>query len=116
MFIQVDEGNIIRCMATRYDNLHADKMHMKIYEVEPGEYRPGDRFEGIDEEEKEVTNELGELKVVAIKTLRFTPIPENYPQPTQDELNEQKIQQEMRAQAINTLIARGELPINYKEK
>lgn len=93
VYILLDKNNIVRCMASEECNLHKDKLQMKKYLVELGgivgdEYSP--------------------------KTGKWKARPENYPKPSEEELAEAKIQQEMRKIAIDNLKAQGELPQDYQ--
>lgn len=94
-YIQVDENNICRCIATEECNLHKDKLHMKKLLVEE-KSRPGDEIEILEE-----GRDVSRINVIQR--------PENYPQPTEDEIREQKIQAEMRKLAEQSLIAKGEI-------
>ena len=79
-------------MASEECNLHRDKLHMKKYYME-AKGTVGDEYNP--------------------KTKKWKVHPENYPKPSQAELNETKIQQEMRKIAIANLKASGELPPDY---
>ncbi len=97
-FILVDENKIVRCIASDESNLHDDKLDMDKYHVE----RLGTVGDEYDAE-----------------TDIWTPRPGNYPQPTQKDLDEFKIQDEItsiqRAEAIQSLISKGELPPDYTD-
>ena len=99
VYILVDENKIVRCMASEEANLHDDKLHMKKHFVE--------RQGTVGDEYDELTDTW---------TLR----PENYPQPSQERLDDRKIESEMRAiqreKAIQSLIDKGELPPGYEDK
>jgi hypothetical protein len=98
IFILVDENNIIRCIASEEVNLHADKLDMDKYYVEM-QGAVGDEYDS--------------------NTDTWTPRPENYPQPTQDQIDETKISDEMlalqRTEAIQSLIVKGDLPPDYTD-
>ena len=81
-------------MASEECNLHKDKLHMKKYHVE-AEGTVGDEYDPN------------------IKT--WEPHPENYPKPSQKEVNEMKIHKEQRRIAIDSLKASGNLPPDYEE-
>lgn len=94
VFILVDKDSIVRCMASEECNLHKNKLHMSKYYVEPGNGTVGDKyFSATDIWEKH---------------------PENYPQPSETEINEAKINAKIRKLAIEALIAEGELPPDYQ--
>jgi len=93
-FILVDENNIIRCMASEECNLHDDKLYMDKY-LTTLQGTVGDEYDP--------------------DTDTWTPRPENYPQPSADELNRQKIDAEIRDLAVKSLIDKGELPPDYKD-
>lgn len=94
--ILVDENNIVRCIATDECNLHEDKLHMDKYYVEMKGI-PGDEYNS--------------------ETDTWTPRPDNYPQPSEAEISEAKIQAEIatitRTMAIQNLKDRAELPAEY---
>lgn len=96
IFILVDGNKIVRCMATEESNLHSDKLHMSKYFVE----RKGTVGDEYD-----------------TSTDAWTPKPENYPQPSQDEIDEGKIQTEIieiqRAEAVQSLKGKGDLPPDF---
>lgn len=94
IFILVDEKSIVRCMASEKSNLHKDKLHMKKYHVED-KGTVGDEYD--------------------VKTDEWIARPENYPQPTEKDLNEAKIGRKMRKLAIDSLKSEGELPEDYEE-
>ncbi len=97
-FILVDINKIVRCIATEEVNLHDDKLHMDKHYVER-QGRTGDEYDSA--------------------TDAWISRPENYPQPTQDQANESKIEIEMlaiqRAEAIQSLIVKGDLPPDYTD-
>jgi len=99
VYILVVESNIVRCIATDECNLHIDKLSMDKYYVEM-QGVPGDEYNA--------------------KKNTWTSRPENYPQPTKAEINEEKIQAEMlaiaREVAIQTLKDKGELSVNYNQE
>lgn len=92
VFILLDDRNIVRCAASEEENLHPDKLHMKKLYVDCGG-TVGDEYN--------------------LETGTWIPHPENYPQPSPEEVREQKIQDEMqvilRKQAVRRLRGRGEL-------
>lgn len=98
VYILVDENRIVRCISTEECNLHTDKLHMNKYHVQIGGL-PGDEYD--------------------LETDTWISRPENYPQPSKEQVAEQLIQEEMRiltrADAIQNLKDRGELDANYKE-
>lgn len=94
VYILVDENNIVRCMATEECNLHKDKLQMRRFHVE-----------------KQGT--CGDVYMEEIGS--WTSAPENHARPTQEEIYITKIAKEVRTIAINSLIAKGELPQDYKE-
>lgn len=97
-YILVDENNIIRCLAGKEVNLHKDKLDMDKYHVDI-QGKVGDEYNP--------------------DTDTWTPRPENHPKPSQEQIDEQKIRAEIkaiqRADAIQSLIDKGELPPDYKE-
>ena len=97
-YILVDENKIVRCVASEECNLHTDKLYMNKHHV--------DLKGTVGDEYDQVSN-------------TWISHPENYPQPTEDEINEKKIKSEMiliqRAEAIQSLKDKGELPIDHKE-
>lgn len=95
VFILVDDSKIVRCVASEECNLHKDKLDMDKYYTE-WQGRCGDEYDP--------------------DTDTWTPRPENYPPPDQAEIDEQKIKKEMRTVAIQSLIDKGELPPDYKDK
>ena len=99
VYILVDENKIVRCLATEESNLHDNKSHMDKYHVER-QGTVGDEYDS--------------------KTDTWTPRPENYPQPTQEQVDDTKIKVEMesiqRAEAIQSLKDKGELPPDYTDK
>ena len=94
VYILVDENKIVRCIASEEVNLHDDKLHMDKHYVEWGG-RGGDEYD--------------------VATDTWTPRIENYGEPSQTELDEMKIQTEVRDQAIQSLIGKGELPPDYTD-
>ena len=90
MWLLLDADGIVRCMASEECNLHADKLAagMKAVQAERGG-TVGDHYDP--------------------QTGKWTPHPENYPQPSATELREAKISAEVRAMAEERLVARGEL-------
>ena len=94
VYILVDKNNIVRCMATEECNLHKDKLHMRKFHVE-----------------KQGT--CGDVYME--ETDSWTIVPDNHVRPTQEEIYIKKISEEVREIAINSLIAKGELPQDYKE-
>jgi hypothetical protein len=103
-YILVDDSGICRCKASREENLHKDKLKtMKKYLVEAPDLLPGDEVEILDNSQK--------VAVVGI-----TKRPENYPKPTDEEIREQKIKEEMRKIAEKSLIEKGELSAEKTEK
>ena len=95
VFILVDTNNVVRCMATEKCNLHKDKLHMNMFCVE--------RKDGI----------VGDIYMAESDS--WTKAPENHAGPTQEEIYITKIAKEVRTIAIESLKAKGELPIDYKE-
>lgn len=112
MFIRVDKNNIIQDMASREDNLNIALKDLAMYEVDDDSYRPGDRLDSIEEYISEIPFSKEPINK---KRITFTPMPENYPQSSEKDLNEQKIQEEMRTLAIKSLKEKGVLPVNYDE-
>lgn len=98
-YILVDENRIVRCISTEECTLHTDKLHMDKYYVQIGGI-PGDEYDS--------------------ETDTWISRPENYPQPTETDINEAKIQAEIvsltRTTAIQNLKDKGELPIDYINK
>lgn len=98
IYILVDENKIVRCIASEECNLHDNKLHMDKYHIEM-KGTVGDEYDS--------------------KTDIWTPCPENYPQPTQEQVDESKIQAEIQAiqrvEAIQSLIDKGELPPDYTD-
>lgn len=95
MYLLLDENNVVRCMASEECNLHKDKIAAGMKQVQCANSKGivGDKyFYGEDKWEAH---------------------PENYPQPTEEEVQEQRIQAEMtrlvRKQAIQNLLNRNEL-------
>jgi hypothetical protein len=99
VYILVDENNIVRCVASEECNLHKDKLATMTKYHAP--------FDGI------VGDEYNH------KTNEWTARPENYPQPSEEEVIEDKISAErnviLRAEAIQNLKDRGEIPPDYKD-
>jgi hypothetical protein len=93
-FILLDENNIVRCMASEECNLHDDKSHMKKLLVNIGGI-VGDKYDS--------------------KTKIWTPKPENYPDPNDEDLIKTKMleiqQNELRQKAIDALVDEGKLSI-----
>lgn len=94
VYIAVDANNIVRCLASERCNIHKDKDHFPIYHVEK-KGTVGDEY--------------------AAKTNEWIPRPENYAKPSQDQINNLKIAQEMRKISIKSLKNKGELPPDYEE-
>ncbi len=98
-YILVDDNKIVRCIASKECNLHTNKLHMKKYHVEAGG-TVGDAYDS--------------------KKKKWISHPENYPKPSETEINEQKIRKEIikitRKQAIENLKASNELPQDYEGK
>lgn len=98
VFILVDDTNIVRCIASEEVNLHDDKLYMDKYRVE---------MQGMCGDEYDPDTET------------WIPRPENYPQPSQEKLDDVKIKTEMeaiqRAEAIQSLIVKGDLPPDYTD-
>lgn len=99
VFILIDESNIVRCMASEECNLHKDKLELDKYQVDK-QGTVGDEYD--------------------LDTDTWTPRPENYPQPSQEEIEDAKIKKEMeaiqRAEAIQSLKDKGELPPDYTDE
>ncbi len=99
VFILIDEDNIVRCVASEESNLHADKSHMGKYYIER---------QGTVGDEYDPNTEV------------WTSRPENYSQPSKDEFDEGKIQDEIkllqRTEAIQSLKGKGELSQDFKDK
>ena len=91
VYILVDDNHIVRCLATNECNLHKDKLTMNKFYVEL-QGRVGDEY----------------------RNGKWTAKPENYPKPTEEELNEQKISDEIRAMAIERLKDREEIPSDFE--
>lgn len=96
MYFLVDDNNTVKCIASHESNLHADKLETMRRFHGPMGGTVGDEYNAITEE--------------------WTARPENYPQPSQDELNEVLIQNEIRREAIDRLTNSGELPQDYKRE
>ena len=90
MYLLLDENNIVRCMASEKCNLHKDKIAAGMKQVE-AEYGGvcGDKYDP--------------------ETKTWKAHPENYLQPTDDQIKEQQIIDEMRELAIESLKAKGKL-------
>lgn len=88
VWILVDDQNIVRCMASEECNLHQSKIDagMTKHFVSDGGI-VGDEY----------------------KDEKWTAHPENYPQPSESEIREQKISAEMQKMAEDSLIAKGEI-------
>lgn len=82
VYIAVDENNIVRCLVSDRCNIHKDKEHLSIYHVE---------FKGIVGDEYNA------------ETDEWIPHPENYPKPSENQLNEAKIARKIRKLAIKSL-------------
>ena len=102
-FLVVDSENIVRCCSTEWHNLHTNWLEDKnsnIVAVEDFAGRCGDEYDPG----------TGSLKIR----------PENYPKPSTDDLIAAEIEhirkQRDRAQAIQNLKQRGDLPANYTER
>lgn len=95
MYLLLDEDNIVRCIASAECNLHKDKIAAGMQQVE-AEYGGicGDKYFPKED--------------------RWEKHPENYPQPTEKEINEAKIGAKLRQIAIDALVAEGELPPDYQ--
>ena len=93
MFLLLDENNIIRCIASEECNLHKDKLYMKKIKTKKSGFIVGDEF---NPETEEVVKK-----------------PENYPQPSESDINEKKVADEIRRIAVSNLILSGELPEGY---
>ena len=100
MYLLLDDDNIVRCMASEACNLHKNKIAQGMRQVSCAKPQGtvGDKYD--------------------TDTNTWEAHPENYPQPSKEELNEQKIQGEIarltREQAIQNLKDSGELPPDYK--
>jgi len=95
MYLLLDENNIVRCMASEVCNLHKNKIAQGMRQtscVKP-QGTVGDKY--------------------YTSTGVWEAHPENYPQLSEEEIQEQKIQAEIvkitREQAIKNLRERGEL-------
>lgn len=95
VYLLLDRDNIVRCMASEECNLHKDKLYMKKYFV---------KREGIVGDEYNPETE------------EWTSRPENYSKPSEEQLNNEKIQKRMQKLAIDSLKAEGELPEDYEEE
>lgn len=97
MYLLLDENNIVRCLASEECNLHKDKIaaDMEMVEANYGGI-VGDKY--FPEED------------------RWEKHPENYPQPTEEEINEAKILAKMRELAVEALKKDGELPPGYQKE
>ena len=73
--IQLDDNNIVRCMASNQANLHKDKMDMRQLFVEIGG-TVGDEYDPITEV--------------------WTKRPENYPKPSAAEIKERLVAERMK--------------------
>lgn len=100
MYLLLDHDNIVRCIASEACNLHKDKVAawMRIAQCANSKGIVGDKYDP--------------------DTDKWEAHPENYPQPSEEEIREQKIQAEIaritREQAIQNLKNRGELPESFK--
>ncbi len=98
--ILLDALNIVRCMATEIENLHQSKIDagMTTHAVE---------MEGTVGDEYDPSSKV------------WTVHPENYAQPTEDEVNERKIQVKInataRADAITALKTSSDLPADFTD-
>ncbi len=92
-FILIDKNNLCQCIATERCNLHQSKINkgMQIYCVDKPVYI-GD-----------------EVQITKLGKYTITPRPENYPQLSEADKREQKIQTEIRQMAIERLTAKGEI-------
>ena len=101
MYLLLDENNIVRCMASEECNLHKNKVAAGMRKVEAN-------YGGICGDKYDPNAKEWEAH------------PENYPQPTEAELQEKLIQDEIaqltREQAIQNLKDRGELFSEYENK
>jgi len=101
MYLLLDDDNIIRCMASEECNLHKDKIAAGMRKVTCANPKGtiGDKY--FQKED------------------RWEAHPENYPQPSEKEIQEELIQNEInkivRAQAIANLKSEGKLPVDFKE-
>lgn len=99
MYLLLDENNIVRCMASEESNLHEDKIDAGMRKVNCSNPKGtvGDKY---DHEQN-----------------AWEAHPENYPQPTEAEINEQLIRDEVvkiqREQAITNLKDSGKLPSDF---
>jgi len=100
VYLLLDENNIVRCMASEECDLHKDKIAggmRKVTCVNP---------QGIVGDKYDHEQDIWEAH------------PENYPQLTETELIEAKIQAKIqenaRLQAIKELKEAGEIPADYK--
>ena len=77
MWLLLDKDSVCRCLASLPQNLHQDKVAagMDIYELEAGPYTVGDEYNP--------------------STDTWIPHPENYPQPSEEELEEAAITAEI---------------------
>ena len=94
MYLLLDKNNIVRCMASEACNLHKDKLVAGMKKAEAN-------YGGICGDKYDPETGMWEAH------------PENYPQPSEEEMQEQKILAEIikitREQAIKNLRERGEL-------
>lgn len=100
MYLLLDEDNIVRCVASKECNLHKDKIASGMRQVS-------------------CTDPKGTVgDIYDPETGEWEKHPENYPQPTEKEVQERKIQEEIqrltREQAIQNLKDSGKLPPNFK--
>ena len=95
-YILLDDQNIIRCVASNECNLHKDKLHMTKLYMDISGYTIGDEY----------NPETGE----------FVTHPENYPQPTEREKQEELIREKMRTLAIEQLKEEGKLPQDFQDR
>ena len=90
VYILIDENNIVRCMASEECNLHKGKLYMKKYHLE-AKGTVGDEYNAETDE--------------------WTPRPENYRQPSEEDLYEIKIGEKLREIAIREIETEGEKSI-----
>ena len=95
MYLLLNENNIIRCMSSHPSNLHKDKIAAGMRQV-------------IVDKPKGTIGDFYDPN-----TDTWEAHPENYPQPSKEEIQEKKIQDEItritREQAIRNLQDRNEL-------
>lgn len=100
MFIMVDEKSLVVDAATHQDSLSEHNVQNKALTLIE---LPGNSIVFVGDEYDPLNKQI-------IKR------PENYPQPTTDDLAEVQIQAEMRRLAVASLKAKGTLPENYVDK